>query len=231
MEHQILNLDMTKILVHKHIIKFFVDKNRVSCARVYFYVKNVLGNHLHSSQYSQVCSDLSISDKVLFKCLRQLEELGVGYYYTRGYFRINSWKKWIGEKDSKQRTCREVSLDELKSNKTLRNIYYVLSITKAYYRARKIERKLSKSNSENVHGASDYKDVSSEFVTMVNGMHQHRSTINRHIIKANGKFIHKKKNQELVHTCNDANEALAAIHYFRRLPNNVGKFLSKTVIL
>lgn len=147
--------------VNVHILEYFIKQNKLSAARLYFYVKNRFNNHLHLSDFDQIREDLQISDRVIKKNLRQLYEMCIVDNHSEGYWRFRSWKKF--KPVCKNRNLK-TSLLILRNLKPLRNIYYLHLYRWSHTVAanNRAERKCLKSS-------SSFEQVSASFVRAVTG--------------------------------------------------------------
>lgn len=165
----------TNIIINRSYTQFFIDNNKLSAFRVYLYAKTYLNNHIHLSDFNKIQQFLNIKRPTLLKCLKQLEDLKVGSRVSLNYFRINSWKSFTG--GSKQSEGIVIDINNIKSIKLLRNLYYKIATKTAH----KVSRYLSKSKGQKTETSCDFRDLSGSFIASSANITTTERTIRRHI--------------------------------------------------
>jgi len=158
--------------ISKHILDFFITRDKLSAARLYFYIKSKLNNHLHTSDYNQLLKDLNISLQVLYKNLRQLKELGICTKLSDNYTRIHSWSKWC---PTNKNRIIDLSLEKLSNLKVLRTLHYFFNIRSSVRCAKKNSKREKKQASSGFYPASYY------FIKKVTFTPQSITTIAKHL--------------------------------------------------
>lgn len=186
------------MIFNNKIIDFFRHQDRISALRLYIYISNKLSGHLHTSQFQQIREDLLISDPVIQKSVRQMLQMGVIQKYSKGHYRLISWKKWAGYENIRRAKTFNISLEQLRDLKFLRTFYYAIKFQNSYKLSKKNSKDKKKSTlARDIYEAArshkGYFPVSGSFVKKTNQSPFSESTFSRHLNRAKSRGLIKVK--------------------------------------
>ena len=179
------------ILINKHILEFFIDKNRISAFRLYAFIKHAKNNHLHYNDISWICTELHISRTVFWNNIKVLEKLGVCSNHSDNYWRFHSYHKWCPT--NKNRLIK-VKIQNFRCLKYLRTLYYALQ-----YRTANIIAKRNAAKERNTAISSGFAETSSSFVLACTGIEKTQSTLLKHLKRAeNFGMVYVRRSKEVI---------------------------------
>jgi hypothetical protein len=160
-------------LLSYETIKYFVHKDRVSALRLYSVIKDNFSGNIHLHQFKEAAKILGV--KQVYKNINQLIALGVLTKRTDNWYKLT---KRIDFAPSKKNRAREINLEQLKSLKFLRNLYYFRQTLSSVKYARKNLQEESKSYKSNRPGDVP---VSASFIKACTYMPESIQTINKQV--------------------------------------------------
>ena len=179
------------MIVSIQILEHFINIDKLSSFRFLSYIKAKFNNHLHRSEFDQICKDLTISKTTILKNLKQLELLGICKSYGN-YIRFFSWKRWCSGKSK----IVNIKLENLRSLKYLRSLYYNLKYKSSWRLARK-NAKNSELNKK--QKSSGFYSVSASFVQKVTGIQTSLQTLLRHLNRGSVMNMNEVKKYKHIH--------------------------------
>ena len=209
--------------INLDILGYFVQRNRLNAARIYFYILNNHNNHFHKSDFQETLINLGISKRSLTRGLNQLQQLKICTQITHDYYRVHSWKKFLKQRC---KTSIKIDLRSLRDIKQLRSVYYIGCYKKAYKlinwnRKKKQDRSHHwiKPKHQLSHVSSGYLPVSASLACSFSKAAQTNSTILKHLKRGTQSDLVSSMHQNIVHYYSeDLNDVLDYYNQVRYEP-------------
>lgn len=172
---------MKKIKITYHQLEYFVNINKISCARFYFYVKAHYNNQIHTEDIAAIAIALGTSKSAIRKNMNQLIELGWMINYSEGYWYIKSSKYFFDPKIRNKN--KYISLEELRDVKKLRTLFYAIAYDTCQ---RIIKYMMFKERDKNTMlGENGLYKISADYVKTSLGLKSSLKTILKHCSRSN----------------------------------------------